>query len=147
MKNTLIFLIVLFCSVFSYAQNTNKHTLPLKQTQAYLYNVFQATSEALRVESIIDKATLFFGASDTVTTRVDTVTFTNSTYWLQGSIIANDSIEIAWTGNFTAGQTFIITETTAFSLPKWSVSVSNKLYIRRYGVAGTPRFYYRIFGN
>jgi len=89
-------------------------------------------------------AVKYYGAIATVnTTDVDTLTFTAS-YWLEGKITASDSIEVAINGSFTAGQTFIITNTNETTLPKWDATISDKLYIRRYGTAGSPVYNYKI---
>ena len=87
-------------------------------------------------------ATKYVGLTDTVTTRTDTTTFTGT--WVEGEIKADDSCEVAIDGSFPAGQTFIITETTAVKLPKWAIATSDKLFVRRYGGAGTVRFYLRL---
>ena len=88
--------------------------------------------------------TKYYGTTDTITTRIDTVTFSGATSWIEGSITASDSIEVAINGAFASGETWIITETTKIDLLKWDATTSNKLFIRRYGSAGTPRYYLRI---
>lgn len=87
-------------------------------------------------------ATKYVGLTDTVTTRTDTTTFTGT--WVEGEIKADDSCEVAIDGSFPSGQTYIITETTAVKLPKWAIATSDKLFVRRYGGAGTVRFYLRL---
>lgn len=87
-------------------------------------------------------ATKYVGLTDTVTTRTDTTTVTGT--WVEGEIKADDSCEVAINGAFTTGETFIITETTAVKLPKWAIATSDKLFVRRYGNAGTVRFYLRL---
>jgi len=89
--------------------------------------------------------THFFGKQDTVITTTDTTTVP-FILWCEGEIKANDSCEVSIDGAFTTGYTFIITETTAVTIPKWAILSSNKLYIRRYGGAGTVTFYLRLFG-
>jgi len=88
-------------------------------------------------------ATKFIGETDTLTTRTDTVTVSGS-YWAQGEIKADDSIQVAINGSFTTGQILIITETTSVKIPMWDLTTSNKIYIKRYGTAGTPRYYLRL---
>ncbi len=88
--------------------------------------------------------TKYYGLTDTVTTRVDTTTFTDATKWIEGQLVADDSIEVAINGAFTTGETWIITVTTPVDLVRWDAVTSNKLYVRRYGSAGTPRFYIRV---
>ena len=91
-------------------------------------------------------ATKYFGETDTVTTRIDTFEV-DVTSWVEGEIIASDSIEVCIDGAFTAGNTFIITETTAVSLPRWGGQSTTALYIRRYGGAGTSKYYIRLHGR
>ena len=93
-----------------------------------------------------DYATKYWGETDTVTTRVDTFS-TTAVEYLEGNIIAGDSIQVAIDGAFTAGQTWIITESTRVELNRWDARTSNKIYIRRYGSAGTPRYYLRLSGR
>ncbi len=87
-------------------------------------------------------ATKFYGKIDTVSVSVDTTTVSGT--WAEGEIIASDSCEVSIVGAFTTGQTFIITETTAVKIPKWSIATSSKLYIKRYGNVGTVTFRLRL---
>jgi hypothetical protein len=87
-----------------------------------------------------------FGDTDTITTRTDTTTFTGATKFLEGTIEADDSIQVSINGSFPAGQVWTIVETTPLNI-SWSAETSTKLYVKRYGGAGTPRFYIRISGR
>jgi hypothetical protein len=98
------------------------------------------------ISNAVSAATDYFGETDTVTTRVDTFSI-DVDYWVEGEIKADDSIEVCIDGAFTAGKTFIITETTAVTLPRWGDQSTTALYIRRYGGAGTPRYYIRLHGR
>lgn len=88
--------------------------------------------------------TEWFGLTDTVTTRVDTTIISGHDSFIRGYIKADDSVEVSIVGDFASGHTWIITETTAVPL-EWAINQQwTKLYIRRYGSAGTPRFYLRL---
>ena len=88
--------------------------------------------------------TELFGGTDTVTTRIDTTTFAGHDSYVEGYIQADDSIEVSINPAFTSGKTWPITVTTPVPI-KWAINQQwTSLYIRRYGSAGTPRFYLRL---
>jgi hypothetical protein len=134
---------------------TRQDTL-LALTKLIYYRLFMPTVAADPVTFGTPKTTLegmfsavsypteFYGGTDTVTTRIDTISFTGHDSYVEGYIKADDSVEVSIDPAFTSGHTFPIVVTTEVPI-KWAINQQwTKLYIRRYGVLGTPRFYFRL---
>lgn len=93
--------------------------------------------------SAMSYPTELYGKTDTVSVSVDTTTFTGHDSYIKVTVQADDSVEVSIVGSFPSGHTWIITTTTPVPI-EWAINqTQTKLYIRRYGSAGTPRFYLR----
>ena len=99
-------------------------------------------------QSSWDWGTKILGATDTLTTRIDSVvnmissgdsTFANIglTAWVEGYVIADDTIEVSTDASFT-NPVKVLPNTTSypFLIPKSKIGDVSNLYIRRFSISG-----------
>lgn len=149
MKNFLKILIILLMPISIFGQNADKDTLPPKQTQVYLYNVFEKTLQALRVS--IAGGSLSVAVSDssnyankewaadslTVTTEIDSIVAPSgvNTWWSVDIIGVADTLEFCLDSKAFIHPRRLFPNQSKF-LEKLSVTTYPKIYIRRKGAYG-----------
>lgn len=98
----------------------------------------------LLVRAQLHPATISTGTLTTVSTEVDTTTFTSTTWQKFGVFAVNDTLEIALSGSFADAK--IVYPFTQYTFENFSPSTFPKGYIRRYGGAGTVSYVTTIVG-
>lgn len=95
-------------------------------------------ASSTRIEGHSHPSTISLGAATTVSTEVDTTTFTGTTWQTFGAFALDDSLEIALKGDFSDAKP--IYPYTQYTFEKFSPVTFPKGYIRRLGGAGTVNY-------
>lgn len=153
MKKIFILLIILSGIVSAQSSWTKYNKIEGRNTQqvkgdssaVMVYTMNGVTESSLLVLlGYQHPSTISTGTLTTVSTEVDTTTFTSTVWQTFGAFAVDDTLEISLSGSFADSK--IVYPYTAYTFEKFSPTTFSKGYIRRYGGAGTVSYIPTIKG-